>query len=132
LRRAVASLLVGVPGELGQMDPFRDLTAKMLRVTQVQITPATATLVGWRLTLDPEHRIERDLAPAEIEAVLADLDAEESARLASQIRAGLSIGLQGSGQAITLLPDEVCITAQAPPGWAAAADAQHLVVLDVG
>jgi hypothetical protein len=33
---------------------------------------------------------------------------------------------------MTLLPDEVRLFAQARPGWVAAADDEHLVVLDVG
>jgi isoleucyl-tRNA synthetase len=132
LRQAIVSLLAAVPGELAQMDPFAGLLAGMLGVAKVQIVPHTAAPVRWRLTLDPEHSVERDLPAAEIEAALAELDGEESARLASQLRAGLSIGLQASGRAITLLPDEVCFIAQVPPGWVSAADAQHFVVLDVG
>jgi transposase InsO family protein len=77
-------------------------------------------------------RIERDLPPAEIEATLAELDDEEYALLASQLRGGLSAGFQVSGWAITLLPDEVSFTAQAPAGWVSASDAQHLVLLEVG
>jgi hypothetical protein len=123
---------VGGPGELGETNLFEGLLAKMLGVSQVQIAPVKKIRVTWHLSLDPEHRVERDLAPAEIEAVLEGLDAEESVRLASELWAGLSVGLQVSGRSITLLPDEVCATAKAPPGWAAATDAQHLVVLSVG
>jgi isoleucyl-tRNA synthetase len=132
LHRAVVSLLVGGPAELGEANLFEGLLAKMLGVSQVQIAPVKKIRVTWRLSLDLEHGVERDLAPAEIEAVLEGMDAEESARLASELWAGLSVGLEVSGRAITLLPDEVCTTAQAPPGWAAATDAQHLVVLSVG
>jgi hypothetical protein len=132
LRQAIVSLLATVPGKMDQMDPFADLLVRMLGVAAVQIVPEAAVPVRWRLTLDPEHRVERDLPPAEIEAALAELDKDESARLASQLRTGLSVGLQVSGRAITLLPDEVSFTAQAAPGWVTAADAQHLVILDVG
>jgi isoleucyl-tRNA synthetase len=132
LREAIVSLLATVPAEADQIDPFAGLLARILGVAQVQIVPEAATPVRWRLHLDPEHRVERDLPPAEIEATLAELDDEESARLASQLRAGLSAGLQVSGRAITLLPDEVSFTAQAPAGWVSASDAQHLVLLEVG
>jgi len=132
LRRAIVSLLAGGRGELGEIDTFRELLTRMLGVATVQITPEAAAFVSWRLTLHPERRIERDLAPAQIAAALAELATDEAKDLASQLHAGLSVGLQVSGQAITLLPDEVCVTVQAPPGWVAAAGARQLVVLDVG
>ena len=44
----------------------------------------------------------------------------------------MSVGLDVSGLAITLLPDEVSISVQARSGGAAAADAEHLVILAVG
>jgi isoleucyl-tRNA synthetase len=132
LRQAIVSLLATVSGDVSQMDPFEGMLARMLGVAQVQIASEATAPVHWHLSLDPKHRVERDLPPAEIEAALAALDEQESARLASQLRAGLSVGLPVSGRAITLLPDEVSFTAQVPPGWVSAADAQHLVILDVG
>ena len=132
LRRAVVSLLVGGRGGMDEFGLFEGLLAKMLGAAQVQIEADAATLVSWHLALHPGRRTERDMAPAQIEAALAELGAEEAADLASQLRAGLSVGLQVSGQAITLLSDEVRVTVQAPPGRAAAADARQLVVLDVG
>lgn len=132
LSRAVIGLLGDHSGDLDDLQPFAELIAKVLGTRQVQFASDAAAQVEWRLSLLPEHRVERDVRAADIEAALADLDAEESARLASQLWAGLSIGLQVSGWAITLLPDEVYISAHAQPGWAAAADAEHLAILNVG
>jgi hypothetical protein len=117
---------------VSELSPFEDLLVEALGVERVQLAPEAEGPVEWRLGLNPERYPERDVTPAEIEAALAELDADLAAHLASQVRAGLSIGLQVSGQAITLLPDEVRPFAQAPPGWVAAADDEHLVVLDVG
>jgi isoleucyl-tRNA synthetase len=132
LRRAIVGLMVSDRGAVSELDPFQDLLAEALGVEQVQLAPEAEGQVAWRLGLNPERYPERDVTPAEIEDVLAGLDADLAAHLASQLRAGLSIGLQVSGRAMTLLPDEVRLFAQARPGWVAAADDEHLVVLDVG
>ena len=52
--------------------------------------------------------------------------------LAAQVREGRSIRLDVAGRSITLLPDEVQLSALAPPGWAAATSEDHLVLLSVG
>jgi isoleucyl-tRNA synthetase len=131
LRRAIIGLLAGAHTEGTDLTLFAPLLADVLAAEQVQIASDARAQVEWRLSLRPEPWAPRDVAVAELEAALATLDAETSAGLASQLQAGLSVGLQVSGQAITLLPDQVCISVQAPPGWAAAADADHLVILQV-
>jgi isoleucyl-tRNA synthetase len=132
LRQAVIGLMVSDRGAVSELNPFEDLLVEALGVEWVQLAPEAEGQVQWRLGLNPERYPERDVTPAEIEAALAELDADLAAHLASQLRSGLSIGLQVSGQAITLLPDEVRPFARAGPGWVAAADDEHLVVLDVG
>ena len=132
LRRGVAGLMGSERREISELDPFKDLLVEALGVEQVQLAPEAEGQVEWRLGLNPEQYPERDVTPAEIEAALAELDAERAAHLASQLRAGLSIGLQVSGRAITLLPDEVHPLAQARSGWVASTDDEHLVALEVG
>ena len=132
LRRVLISLLAGSREEGPDLVPFARLLAAVLAAEQVQFAPDAPSRVGWRLSLRSGQRLQRDLAEADLEAALAALDAETSAHLASQLRAGLSVGLQVSGQAITLLPDQVDISVLASPGWAAVADTDHLVLLEVG
>ncbi len=132
LRQAIVSLLPGNSEQLAELDPFAELLAEVLGVSRVQFSPGVAGQIEWRLTLEPARHVERKPAPAEIEAALADLDAEESAHLAAQLWNGLSVGLSVGERAVTLLPDEVRIVARPQPGWAAAADAAYLILLDVG
>jgi isoleucyl-tRNA synthetase len=132
LRQAAVGLLQGDPAELAELGPFEKVLARVLGVSKVQFMPDLAAQVRWHLTLNAGQPVERDVTILEIEAALAELDAGAALHLASQLRAGLSIGFQVSGRAITLLPDEVSLSAQARPGWSAAADAGHLVVLKVG
>jgi isoleucyl-tRNA synthetase len=132
LPRALVGSLAGASWALADMHPFARLLADELRVTRVKFSPDATGQVGWRLVLDPERPVQRDVSQAAIEAALADLSADEAAHLASQLRTGMSVGLEVSGLAITLLPDEVSISVQARSGWVPAADVEHLVVLDVG
>jgi hypothetical protein len=88
--------------------------------------------VEWRLELDPERPVQRDVSQPAIAAALAALSADRAAQFAAQLQQGISVGLEVSDQSITLLPDEVTISVQAKAGWAAAADAEHLVALVVG
>ncbi len=132
LRQAIVGLLPGNRDDLAALDPFAELLADVLGVTRVQLSPGIAGQVQWRLSLDPGRPVIRDPIPAEIELALVDLDAEESANLARQLWEGRSIGLSVAGRAITLLPDEVHVSARPQPGWAAAADAGYLIMLDVG
>jgi hypothetical protein len=111
---------------------LEDLLAEALGVTQVRFTPDAATKVEWCLNLNPHQAVERDVAAAEIEAALAALEPETAAEMASQLGEGLSISLKVAGKAITLLPDEVSVTALARPGWAAAAADDFVVALQVG
>jgi isoleucyl-tRNA synthetase len=118
--------------EVEKLSPLQDLMAEVLKVAQVRLTPEAGGHVTWHLSLTPGLAAKRDASPAEIEATFAALEPHLAAELVSQLWDGLSVSLEVAGQATTLLPDEVSISAQAQPGWAAAADAELLVVLDVG
>jgi isoleucyl-tRNA synthetase len=129
LRRA----LVGFPGEgAAEPAPFGMLLAEQLAVSRVKIIPDVAAQVSWHLALKPGRAAERGITPTQIDAALEALDQGTATALVSQFWNGLSAGLDVSGQAVTLLPDEVSVSVQAPPGCAAAADAGHLVVLEMG
>ncbi len=132
LPRGIAGLMGSDRGKVSELNPFEGLLVEALGVERVRLAPEAEGQVEWRLGLNPERYPERDVTPAEIETALAELDAGLAAHLASQLRSGLSIGLQVSGQAITLLPDEVRPSARAGPGWVAAADGEHIVMLEVG
>jgi isoleucyl-tRNA synthetase len=132
LRQGIVGLMVSDRGAVSELNPYQELLVDALGVERVQLTSEAEDHVEWHLGLNPERYPEREVTPAEIEGALAELDTDLAAHLASQLRAGRSIGLQVSGRAITLLPDEVCLLAQARPGWVAAADDEHLVLLDVG
>ena len=129
---ALIGLPAGASWELADLHPFARLLADMLRVTQVKFSPDAAGYVRWHLALNPERTVHRDLSRSAIEAALADLSDGEAADLTTQLRMGMSVGLDVAGLAITLLPDEVSVSAHARPGSAAAADADHLVILAVG
>jgi isoleucyl-tRNA synthetase len=129
---ALVGLLEGASWALQDLQPSIRLLADALAVAQVKLAQSTAEYVGWRLALDPDRPVQREVSQADIEAALAELSADDAARLAAQLRRGMSVGLEVSGLAITLLPDEVSISVQARPGLAAAADSEHLVALVVG
>lgn len=132
LRRGVVGLMVGDRGAMSALEPFQELLAEALGVEQVELTPEAGGRVEWRLSLNPEQYPEREVTPPEVEEALAELDATLAAHLAAEVRQGRSIGLQVSGRAMTLLPDEVRLSTEVRPGWVAAADDEHLVLLDVG
>lgn len=111
--------------------PFESLLARALGVARVVLGPEAATKVSWRLALNPDQTVERDITRTEVAAALVGLDQAMVLDLVSQLGAGLSASLQVAGQAITLLPDEVCISPQAQPGWAAAVGSGQLVVLEL-
>jgi hypothetical protein len=117
---------------MSELNPYQELLVEALGVEQVEMTSEAEDQVEWRLGLDPERTPARDVPPAEIAEALADLDADLAAHLAAELRAGRSIGLQVSGRAMALLPDEVHLWVQARPGWVAAADDEYLVLLSVG
>ena len=129
---ALIGLSAGASWDLVGLHPFNRLLTEMLRVTQVKFSPDAAGYVRWCLALNPERPVQRDLSRAAIEAALADLSDDEAAHLATQLRMGISVGLEISDRAITLLPDEVSTSVQARSGSAAAADNDHLVILAVG
>jgi isoleucyl-tRNA synthetase len=132
LRRGIVGLTVSDRGAISELNPYQELLVEALGVEQVEMTSEAEDQVEWRLGLDPERTPARDVPPAEIAEALADLDADLAAHLAAELRAGRSIGLQVSGRAMALLPDEVHLWVQARPGWVAAADDEYLVLLSVG
>jgi valyl-tRNA synthetase len=123
LGRALISLPAIDQEEMLELENLAGLLAGMLAVRAVKFSAEAESLVGWQLAVD---------APSEVNAVLADLDPEDTAAMASQLRAGLSVALQLPDQSVTLLPDEVTISPRSQPGWAGAASGDYLVVLEVG
>jgi isoleucyl-tRNA synthetase len=119
-------------GESPELGAFEDLLAQALGAAQIRFAPDAAAEVEWRLALNPHQVVERDVAATDIEAALANLEPGTAAGLASQLGKRLSISLQVAGKAVTLLPDEVSVTALARQDWAAAADDDYVVVLKVG
>jgi hypothetical protein len=129
---ALAGSLAGASWRSEELQPFARLLADALRVAQAKFSVDAASYVEWRLALNPERPVQRDVPQGAIGDALADLSASEAAHLVTQLRMGISVGLEVSGLAITLLPDEVSISVHARSGQAAAADADHLVILAVG
>ncbi len=129
---ALVGPLAGASWAPADLHPFAGLLADALSVAQVRLSPDAAIHVAWRLALNPVQPVQREVSHEAIQAALAGLGAGEAARLAEQLQMGMSVGLDVSGLAITLLPDEVSIFVQAGSGQVAAADAEHLVVLAVG
>lgn len=132
LHQAIVSLLLADDGGAAALVAFEDLLAESLGVSRVRFAAKAAVPVASRLVLNREPVAEWDVGIAEVKAALTALDPEEAASLVSQIREGLSVSLDVSGQALTLLPDQVRVTVQARPGWAAATDGDRLVVIEVG
>ncbi len=129
---ALVGPLAGASWAPADLHPFAELLSDALRVVQVKLSPDAAIHVEWRLVLNPAQPVQREVSQEAIRAALANLGAGEAARVAEQLQMGMSVGLDVSGLAVTLLPDEVSISVQAGSGQLAAADAEHLVVLAVG
>jgi hypothetical protein len=108
---------------------FLDLLAELLDVAEVQISADAAAQVVWQIDLIPVKAQKRGASGPVIAAALASLPPAQAAELAAQLRSGLSVRLETGEGACTLLPDEVRIAARTRPGWAAAADAGWLLVL---
>jgi hypothetical protein len=126
----VHALLPGAADGPPELDT--ELAAEVLDVGRVRFTPEATAHVTWHLALSPEWAARQDTPTSQMEAAFAALEPDLAARLAAQLWDGLSVSLEVAGRAITLLPDEATVSAQARPGWTAAADAGFLVVLDVG
>ena len=129
---ALVGPLAGASWQPDDLQPFARLLADALRVARVRFSADAASYVEWRLILNPERPVQRDVSQAAIAGALAGLRASEAAHLATQLRTGMSVGIEVSGLAITLLPDEVFISVHARSGQAAASDPNHLVILAVG
>ena len=131
LRRALVGLVeskreLALPHELGA------LLTDALVVSRVSTGPEAADAITWKLSLTEERSLDRGVSQGELIETLATLEPEAVDIIVAQIRDGLSVGMDIDGQTVTLLPDEVTITAQAPPGWAAAVDDGYLVLLELG
>ncbi len=113
------------------MVPFQEVLAEELKVVQVGLTEEAMDKVTWRPALATDGTIPRGLAPEAIESALEGLTPEAAKDLALEIWNGLSASIKVEEQAVTLLPDEVTLSAEAVSGWAAAADTEYLVVLRV-
>jgi isoleucyl-tRNA synthetase len=113
------------------LSPFQHLLERELGVARLTFGPDAVTKVSWRVFLDPNRAVERDVDPGEVARALDSLPEDVAADLVSQIEAGLSVSLDVGDQAYTLLPDELRFEALGRPGWAVAAKAGHLVVLEV-
>jgi hypothetical protein len=129
VRRA---LVASSPADLSELAALEGPLAQALVAERIEIEPDAGTRIAWRLGLNPQQTPDRGVAPAEIDAALAALDGEAAADLAAKLRDGLSVGLEVSGRAIVLLPDEVTLSVQARPGWAAAFAGGSLVLLELG
>ena len=114
-----------------ELEPFWDLLERVLGVAQVRFTPDVMKQVEWRLVLHAGRAGERHVAPAEVGAALANLGPGEAADMVSQLWDGLSVSLTVGERVVILLRDDVSVSVQARSGWAAAAEAGHLVVLEV-
>jgi isoleucyl-tRNA synthetase len=127
LARAVVDM--GDDPRAPEMVALHDFLAEVLGVLAVQFAPDATEKVDWRLELDWERTVQRRMATKEIASALEGLSLAKAAELASQLRHGLSVSLEVAGQAVTLLPDEVYLSARPRPGWAAAADGEYIVLL---
>ena len=120
-----------VPPEAAEPLLDEALLAEALGAGRLKVTPDALTKVAWHLALDPQQAIGRGISPAEIDAVLTRLAPEATVALLSQVWSGRSVGLEVSGRAVTLLPDELAADVQALPGCAAAVEPGRLVVLEL-
>jgi isoleucyl-tRNA synthetase len=109
---------------------FVALLSDALAVSHVSIGSEATDTITWRVKLVEKRSLERGVQSEEIAEALALLEHEAMEEIVLQVRNGLSIGLDVDGQTVTLLPDEVTITAQAPSGWVAMADKGYLVLLE--
>jgi isoleucyl-tRNA synthetase len=119
-------------GGATDLAPFQDLLAEVLGVTRVQFSPQAIARVEWHLALDARQAVERKIPPGAIQAALHNLDAQSKLDITLRLWDGLSVSVDAGGQAVTLLPDEVRITAGAQPGWVAAAANGLLLILETG
>jgi isoleucyl-tRNA synthetase len=111
--------------------PFQQLLERGLGVARVIFGPEAGTKMSWRVSLDPDGLVERDVDSRQIERALTSLQDDAAADLVSQLEAGLSVSVDVGDQAITLLPDELSFTAVGRKGWAVGARAGHLVVIKI-
>jgi isoleucyl-tRNA synthetase len=130
LRRAVVVLLSEATSEVAELIPYRSLLAQLLKVDRVQFAREMIAARVWHLSLAPDLVVERGVTADEIDTALEALPPRVAARLVFHLWDGRSISLQAADQVVTLLPDEVHVSAM--PGWAASAEGGRLLILKVG
>lgn len=131
LPRAMVRLLASDPSELAALAPFQQLLAERLRVKQLQLAAGVPTGLHWELALSSGRTLERRGSSTGVAAALASLRPEQAAEMVSCLQEGRTISLDTAEQTITLLPDEVDFLPRVQTGWAAAADREFLVALEL-
>jgi isoleucyl-tRNA synthetase len=132
LTQALVGILSGGGAPADRLAPYTGILAAELGVGKVQVTPEAASHVGWHLVLHPDRVVKSDADLAEIGGALEKLGAERARTMASQLLDGLSVSVEADGRAFTLLPEEIIVTLQPEPGWAAAVEGAYLVILETG
>jgi hypothetical protein len=132
LRQAVVGRIGADLLDILEREEFRSLLIDLLHVREVRPSSHTAAPVIWSLSLERGRFSGREGATAEIEAALEGLSPERAADLAADLIAGLSVALEVESGALTLLPDEVRISATPKGGWATATEGGLFVGLAVG
>jgi hypothetical protein len=128
----IACLLLGRPVDAEELLPFRGLLRESLGVASVQLVSTVPDQVDVQLSLVRSRAVERDVKAGAIDAALQGLDPEASVALAAQLYEGFSVSVETATHAVTLLPDEVTVSASAAQGWVVAMEDACCVVLEVG
>jgi isoleucyl-tRNA synthetase len=132
LPQALVGILSGGDAPADRLAPYTEILATELGVGKVRVTPDVDSHVAWQLALHPDSVVKPDADLAEIGGAFEKLDAERARTVASQLLDGLSVSVEADGKAFTLLPEEVIVTLQPEPGWAAAVEGAYLVILETG
>jgi isoleucyl-tRNA synthetase len=130
LPQALVGILSGGDAPTGWLAPYTEILAAELGVGKVRVTPDVASHAAWQLILHPDRAVKTAADLAEIGGALEKLDAERARKVAFQLLDGLSVSVEADGKAYTLLPEEVIVTLQPEPGWAAAVEGAYLVMLE--
>jgi isoleucyl-tRNA synthetase len=132
LPQALVGILSGGDAPADRLAPYTEILATELGVGKVRVTADVASRVAWHLVLHPDRAVKPDADLAEIGGALEKLGTGRAHVVASQLLDGLSVSVEADGKAFTLLPEEVIVTLQPEPGWAAAVEGAYLVILETG